>query len=314
MKQNQDHSEMTDHSAQTAVNFTCPVCHNKLARDKHAWRCNSCEKTFTDTDEGYANFLMAEGYADEDDIERGLHEEKTATVTMEGYLIPLLKKIFHDRAPHEVKVLDIGCGVAKSVDLLCAAGFDAWGADSGQRTRHWYRRENSQKLAIANGDALPFPDNTFDFIFCAGVIEHVGCIGDARSPSPGYEKKRYQFAQDTVRVTKKKGMLNFTCPNRLFPFDLFHRNDEMKPWRFHWPWDPFLFSTGDFHSLFVKQCDCTSLETVPIKGYWGFLRFNKTPLQRMGCRAVNLWFNTVCCWPGLRGSFANPWLSVLATK
>jgi len=78
----------------SSVVLACPVCHAELVRDKHAWVCNSCGKVFTNTVEGYANFLTGEGYADEDDVERGFHEEKTATVTIEGYLIPLLQKNF----------------------------------------------------------------------------------------------------------------------------------------------------------------------------------------------------------------------------
>lgn len=297
-----------------SISLACPVCNVILDRQSAAYDCMGCGRNFPDTPEGYANFLMAPGYADEDDVERGHHEEKTAKVTMEGYLIPLLRKLFADRDPCTVRVLDIGCGVAMSVELLCEAGFDAWGVDSGQRVQHWYRRKHPEKLVIANGDSMPFPDDTFDFVFCAGVIEHVGCDGDARSPSPGYEKARYEFAKDAVRVTNRGGKLNFTCPNRLFPFDLFHRNDEMKPWRFHWPWDPFLYSTGDFRDLFVDQCGCSTFETVPIKGYWGFLRFNTTVMQRMACRLANIWFNTIGCWPGWRGSFANPWISIMATR
>lgn len=269
---------------------------------------------YRNTEGGYANFLVVEPFADLEDNERGLQEEKTATVAITGYLIPLLRKIFVGQQLEGVRILDVGCGVGKSVDLLCDAGFDAWGVDSGHRISLWHRRKNPAKLVIAGGEAMPFEDGVFDFIFCAGVIEHVGCNGDARTPSPGYSQARLRFAQELVRVTRPGGYLNITCPNRHFLFDLFHRNSERNPWRFHWPWDPFLFSKRDLRRLLVDQCGCSSLSDLPIRGYWGFFRLTDTLVGSIGCKAANIWFNTLSSWPLTRGSFLNPWLSVLAQK
>ena len=299
---------------QGAVTLVCPVCRGRLTRDDSGWTCGSCARAFVSSPDGHSDFLVGSGFADQEDVERGLHEEKTATVTVEGYLIPLLRRLFACTDPRGIKVLDVGCGVAKSVDLLRDAGYDAWGVDSGHRVSHWARRRYREHLVLANGQAMPFPDGSFDFIFCAGVIEHVGCEGDARHPSPGYEEERLKFGSECVRVARKGGYLNFTCPNRLFPIDLWHRNTEMNPFRFHWPWDPFLFSKGDFKRLFVGKCGCASVGDAPIRGYWGFLRLNRTVLERMGCRAARLWFDTIGSWPLTRGSFANPWLSVLIRK
>ncbi len=297
------------------VTFICPVCRQPVRSDTKGWECQPCGRLFPASAAGSANFLLGPGFSEDENPERDLHEEKTARVTVEGYLLPLLARTFPDTPPATVAVLDVGCGVGMYVDLLREAGYDAWGVDAGRhRPKLWSRRSSPERLVVADGDAMPFPDQSFDFIFCAGVIEHVGCDGDARTPSPGYEAARLRFARENVRVVKQGRYLNYTGPNRHFPFDLWHRNVETNPFRFHWPWDPFLFTMGDFQQLFVGQCGCASVSALPIHGYWGFLRLNQTIWQRMGCRAARLWFDTVGCWPLLRGGFLNPWLSALVRK
>jgi SAM-dependent methyltransferase len=297
------------------ITFICPQCREVVVKEEKGWGCRTCNRFFEVSPHGSPNFLIGPGFTEDENFERDLHEEKTARVTVEGYLLPLLKRTFPDVPSSAITVLDVGCGVGMYVDLLREAGYNAWGIDAGRhRPKLWSRRIHPGRLVVADGDAMPFPDGSFDFLFCAGVIEHVGCDGDARTPSPGYEEARMRFAKDNVRVVKKDRYLNYTCPNRHFPFDLWHRNTEDNPFRFHWPWDPFLFTLGDFRRLFVHQCGCTGVSALPIRGYWGFLRLNEKLWQRLGCQAAKIWFETVGSWPLLRGSFANPWLSVLVQK
>jgi SAM-dependent methyltransferase len=268
---------------------------------------------FDDTAEGFTNLVIVDGYADEVDIERGLREDRMAEVLIDGYLEPLLVRLF-GRSRVGLHVLDVGCGIGRLVDLLCERGYDAWGVDNGHRVVGWGRRIHKDRLIMAGGEAMPFPDNCFDLVFSSGVIEHIGCDGDARSPSPGYELARRKFTLDSVRVTKCGGYINYTSPNRHFPFDLFHRTQELNPFRFHWPWDPFLLSVSDFRDLFVKQCGCRRISTLPIKGYWGFNRMRQGLAGKVACKCAALWFNSFGSWPGFRSSPLNPWLSILAEK
>ena len=299
----------------TNVNFACPLCKQPVLTIPAGWNCPACERTFAPGLHRSPNFLIGSGFTEDHDHARDLHEEKTARVTVEGYLLPLLRRTFPDQPPSAIRVLDVGCGVGMYVDLLCEAGYDAWGVDAGRhRPNLWARRKHPERLVLADGEALPFPEASFDFLFCAGVIEHVGCDGDARHPSPGYQQQRLRFARENVRVVRSGGLLNYTCPNRHFPFDLWHRNTEDNPFRFHWPWDPFLFTLGDFRRLFVDQCACSGVTALPIGGYWGFLRLNKTPWQRFGCRLAKVWFETLGSWPWVRGTGMNPWLSAKVTK
>lgn len=298
------------------VRLVCPICHHVLESKPDGWFCTNCERLFENTAHGYTNLLVVPPFTDEEDVERGYREERMAEVLMGDYLGPLLKKLFGDVAPSQVAVLDLGCGVGKLVDLLCGRGYDAWGIDNGLRIDHWHRhgRKYPARLIMAGGEAMPFPNESFDLIFSSGVIEHIGCIGDARAVSPGYQKARLQFTRESVRVTKSGGYINYTCPNRLFPFDLFHRNKESNPFRFHWPWDPFPLSKSDLYRLFVKQCGCRSIRALPVKGYWECNRLKSSYIGKVGCQAADLWFNTMGSWPWFRGSFLNPWLSILAQK
>lgn len=295
--------------------FICPLCKTAVIPVATGWLCSDCDRTFVRGSHGSPYFLVGSGFSEDDNPERDLHEEKTARVTVEGYLLPLLQRTFPGQQPANIRILDVGCGVGMYVDLLCEAGYDAWGVDAGRhRPGLWGRRSFPERLVLADGEALPFADESFDFLFCAGVIEHVGCDGDARSPSPGYREQRLRFARENVRVVRTGRYLNYTCPNRHFPFDLWHRNREDNPFRFHWPWDPFLFTLGDFHRLFVRQCACSKVSSLPIRDYWGFLRLNKTLPQRLGCRLAKTWFNTLGSWPLVRGTGINPWLSAMVTK
>lgn len=297
------------------ITFTCPRCKEPVQRTSNEWECATCNCRYEISSNDIPVFLVGPGFSEDENLERDLHEENTARVTVDGYLLPLLRKTFPGKRPQDITVLDVGCGVGMYVDLLCEAGYDAWGVDAGRhRPKLWERRRYPNRLVIADGEAMPFPTGSFDFLFCAGVIEHVGCDGDARTPSPGYQEQRLRFAKENVRIVRKDGYLNYTCPNRHFPFDLWHRNTETNPFRFHWPWDPFLFTLGDFKRLFVNQCQCSGVTSLPIKGYWGFLRLNKTFPQRFGCRLAKIWFDTLGSWPVIRGTGLNPWLSVMVKK
>lgn len=296
------------------IELVCPICHHVLEKKPNGWNCASCEKLYENTAEGYTNLLTVPEFADQEDPERGVREERMAENLMSGYLSTLIKTLFPGRPPSQIAFLDVGCGIGRLVDLLREAGYDAWGVDNGHRVAGWSHRRHTDRLLMAGGEQMPFPENRFDLVFSSGVIEHVGCDGDARTPSPGYEEARRAFARDSVRVTRPGGYINFTCPNRRFPFDLFHRTNEFNPFRFHWPWDPFLLSVRDFRKLFVEELGCASIRALPIKGYWGFNRMRGSLLGRIGCSGANLWFNTLGSWAWFRGSFLNPWLSILAEK
>jgi ubiquinone/menaquinone biosynthesis C-methylase UbiE len=107
------------------------------------------------------------------------------------------------------KLLEIGSGCGPFVHWAAAEhGADAWGIDAG-------RDEFSANIALTNlyfgycgvsprvcqaeGEALPFSDNTFDVIYSSNVLEHVR---DTRL-----------VLQETVRALKPGGLGYFIVPN-----------------------------------------------------------------------------------------------------
>lgn len=59
--------------------------------------------------------------------------------------------------------------------------------------------EISNKFIAAQGEALPFPENTFDIVYSTSVLEHV--------------KYPDKVIEESIRVLKKGGILQFVIPN-----------------------------------------------------------------------------------------------------
>jgi 2-polyprenyl-3-methyl-5-hydroxy-6-metoxy-1,4-benzoquinol methylase len=102
-----------------------------------------------------------------------------------------------------LKVLEIGCGRGAFARYLAEQGADVWAADFSP-----VAVAETEKLLAARGralvadvQALPFPDESFDLVVSLETLEHV--------PDP---KKGLA---ELVRVTRRGGRLIVTTPNYL---------------------------------------------------------------------------------------------------
>lgn len=59
------------------------------------------------------------------------------------------------------------------------------------------------KIDTYNGNILPYKNNKFDIVFSMHVIEHTS--------------NPYQYIEELVRVTKKKGIIYLELPNKFYP-------------------------------------------------------------------------------------------------
>ncbi len=76
-------------------------------------------------------------------------------------------------------VLDVGCGAGVEVVRFARAGARTTGVDIAQSAITLARQNLEQqglqaRLEVADGEHLPFPDASFDFVFAHGVVQYTG--------------------------------------------------------------------------------------------------------------------------------------------
>ena len=102
------------------------------------------------------------------------------------------------------RILENGCGVGMYVEKLAALGGTVTGLEYDfERARE--ARVRSPHILNAAGEAVPFPDSTFDLILSHEVIEHVR---DDRAA-----------VREMIRLLVPGGRAVVFCPNRGYPFE-----------------------------------------------------------------------------------------------
>lgn len=104
------------------------------------------------------------------------------------------------------RVLDVGCGAGVEVVRFAKAGAFAFGVDLSEQAVSLTRANLRQQalgagLAVADGERLPFPDDSFDYVFAHGVIQYAA--DDAR------------VVAECHRVLKPGGTVLFQVYNRI---------------------------------------------------------------------------------------------------
>lgn len=304
-----------------AVPVVCPVCHeHPLERRGDQLVCpdrthNDCPREFAISN-GFPDLIVGGRFDDPTDDECMAYEEGSNLYTAEQYWVPLFRRLYPRHEKRRPRILAVGCGTGVEVDVLNRAGFDCIGIDNGNRTKVWPRRDHCDNFLLANGLNLPFPDKTFDGVFCGCVFPHVGVVGDTSTVNDHYFEDRLQLAREMVRVLRVGGHATVGSPSRLFPFDIFHGRTpgSYKP-RINLPTNPFLLSFGDYRKLFTAA-GCDRAEPLPVDGYWGFVRSKHSLKGRLFGAPVqaNFWLVSQPWARILRRSPLTPWIVVLASK
>lgn len=104
------------------------------------------------------------------------------------------------------QVLDVGCGAGTDLARFAKGGAIATGVDISESAIELARANFAQQglvadLRVADGERLPFPDGTFDFVFAHGVVQYTP---DGRA-----------LVEECRRVLKPGGEAVFQVYNRV---------------------------------------------------------------------------------------------------
>jgi SAM-dependent methyltransferase len=129
---------------------------------------------------------------------------------------------------HGARILEVGCGIGHAVRTMLAAGYDAWGVDLVEywgKDAHLYWKidpsppgeEVRSRLSLAQEEpyALPYPDDTFDYVVSCEVFEHV-------------DNRAAVFAE-IGRVLKPGGLSVHIYPGKWVPLMEGHINVPLSP-------------------------------------------------------------------------------------
>ena len=114
-------------------------------------------------------------------------------------------KLPHLRLPGKT-LLDVGCGGGFLAEDFARDGFAVTGIDPAARSIEAARQHAADNgLAIeyhvGRGEALPFPDGSFDVVACCDVLEHVDDLAKVISEVARLLKEGGVFFYDTVNRT-----------------------------------------------------------------------------------------------------------------
>jgi SAM-dependent methyltransferase len=127
------------------------------------------------------------------------------------------------------RILDFGCGSGGSAIALAMVypqirfvGTDVDPKEvevALERAKLYNVADRCEFAHVEENRSLPLPDGSFDLCLCSSVLEYVI---EARA--------RRLCVQEMVRIVKPGGLLFFSVPNRLYPFEVHSRK---------WGWNYF---------------------------------------------------------------------------
>ena len=311
----------------TSSKLACPVCHGFFTKYGEKIQCKSCNFSIEPNQYGFFDFTLDKS-SKEINSTTNLHAEKQSSAGAnrldDEFIIPYLQK-----EPFE-SVLDVGCGIGRTVAKLLDMGHDAYGVDLPCLSKHWSQAGmDAIHMFCADATSLPFPDNSFDAVVSLGVIEHVGTATGHCTLMTNYMEVRRKYAQELLRVTRSGGRILVACPNKSFPIDPQHevRDDlciENLSIRFrdaifrktglniHQIWGRYyLPSYAEVRSLFCGNGEARSFEPLSLKGYFALDIF-KQGLRKPFLKPAEIYINKMPRF--LRASFLNPYVLVQIRK
>jgi 2-polyprenyl-6-hydroxyphenyl methylase/3-demethylubiquinone-9 3-methyltransferase len=119
-----------------------------------------------------------------------------------GYFRRILQQL---RIPGRA-VLDVGCGGGFLAEEFARDGFEVTGIDPSAKSVAAARKHAAEsgldiRYEVGRGEAMPFPDGTFDLVACCDVLEHVDDLERVIREVSRLLKPGGVFLYDTVNRT-----------------------------------------------------------------------------------------------------------------
>jgi len=107
--------------------------------------------------------------------------------------IELIRNFLRVKKP---KILDIGCGTGKNLEILSALG-TAWGIDISKEAIIFCKKRGLDRVSLCTAERTNFPSSSFDLVTLFDVLEHTN---DEKSIS------------EIFRILKSNGLVILTVP------------------------------------------------------------------------------------------------------
>ncbi len=121
-----------------------------------------------------------------------------------GYLREVLERAGVDPAGRHA--LDIGCGGGLMAEEVAHLGFQVHGVDLSGPSIETARRHAAEsgleiEYSVATGEQLPFPEESFDLVYCCDVLEHVDNVDSVIAESARVLRPGGIYFYDTINRT-----------------------------------------------------------------------------------------------------------------
>jgi SAM-dependent methyltransferase len=169
----------------------CPSCRAPLDPQDDGYACPGCKRAFP-RELGVTRFVAAENYADS----FGFQWQRYARTQLDDAASDQSEKDFRRKTgltPENLKgklVLDVGCGMGRFADVATRWGAKVVGIDLSAAAEVAARNLADREFVAFQADvfALPFAQESFDYIYSIGVLHHTPNCEQAVKALPQYLK------------------------------------------------------------------------------------------------------------------------------
>jgi SAM-dependent methyltransferase/uncharacterized protein YbaR (Trm112 family) len=192
----------------------CPACGARVSDGGESLRCTACSEVYPVVD-GIPRMLTSSTRAALGGEGTALDPRQVATAESFGFEWHRFSQMYAEWepsfleyvAPHRAdffpgkRVLDAGCGSGRHAHWAGRYGAEVWAADLGPAVE--VARKNTAELAnvqVVQADLhrLPFPEESFDYVYSFGVLHHLpepeaAFRGLLRYVKPGGEVQIYLY-------------------------------------------------------------------------------------------------------------------------